>query len=86
MINEGALQKTMQYVEVGKQQGASPRSRRRPRAREARSSRHGWFYRPTVFAGVKPGSRLAQEEIFGPVLAVMRVRRRSTRRSGSTTT
>ena len=33
----------------------------------------GWFYRPTVFAGVKPGSRLEQEEIFGPVLAVIRV-------------
>ena len=33
----------------------------------------GWFYRPTIFAGVKPGSRLEQEEIFGPVLSVIRV-------------
>ena len=33
----------------------------------------GWFYRPTVFAGVQAGSRLEQEEIFGPVLSVIRV-------------
>jgi len=35
---------------------------------------HGWFHQPTVFAGVKPGSRLEQEEVFGPVLAVVRFR------------
>jgi acyl-CoA reductase-like NAD-dependent aldehyde dehydrogenase len=35
--------------------------------------KEGWFYRPTVFAGVKPGSRLEQEEIFGPVLSVIKV-------------
>jgi aldehyde dehydrogenase (NAD+) len=33
----------------------------------------GWFYRPTVLAGVKPGMRVEQEEIFGPVLSVIRV-------------
>jgi RHH-type proline utilization regulon transcriptional repressor/proline dehydrogenase/delta 1-pyrroline-5-carboxylate dehydrogenase len=33
---------------------------------------HGWFVGPTVVADVKPGSRLARDEIFGPVLAVMR--------------
>ena len=33
----------------------------------------GWFYRPTIFAGVRPRSRLEQEEIFGPVLSVIRV-------------
>ena len=33
----------------------------------------GWFYQPTIFAGVKPGSRMEQEEIFGPVLSVIRV-------------
>ena len=32
-----------------------------------------WFYQPTIFAGVKAGSRLEQEEIFGPVLSVIRV-------------
>ncbi|MDX2193158.1 MAG: aldehyde dehydrogenase family protein [Gemmatimonadales bacterium] len=34
---------------------------------------HGWFYRPTVIAGVPAGHRLEQEEIFGPVLSVIRV-------------
>src|SRR2546425_3971424 len=33
----------------------------------------GWFYQPTVFAGVKPGMRVEQEEIFGPALAVIKV-------------
>jgi betaine-aldehyde dehydrogenase len=32
---------------------------------------HGWFVRPTVFAGVDPGAAIAQEEIFGPVVSVM---------------
>jgi acyl-CoA reductase-like NAD-dependent aldehyde dehydrogenase len=31
----------------------------------------GWFVEPTVFAGVEPGMRIAQEEIFGPVVAVL---------------
>ena len=33
----------------------------------------GWFYKPTVFDEVKPGMRIAQEEIFGPVLSVLAV-------------
>jgi len=70
MINEGALQTTMSYVEIGKKEGASVEvGGRRPGGEKLG---HGWFYRPTVFAGVKPGSRLEQEEIFGPVLAVSR--------------
>lgn len=36
--------------------------------------RQGYFIRPTVYADVKPDARLAQEEIFGPVLAVIRAR------------
>ncbi|HEY7813497.1 MAG TPA: aldehyde dehydrogenase family protein, partial [Nakamurella sp.] len=33
--------------------------------------RPGYFYQPTVFAEVDPGMRIAQEEIFGPVLSVL---------------
>jgi len=33
----------------------------------------GWFYQPTIFTGIRPGSRLEQEEIFGPVLSVISV-------------
>ena len=35
---------------------------------------HGWFVRPTLFAGVDQNSRIAQEEIFGPVLSVLAYR------------
>ncbi|MCO8269096.1 aldehyde dehydrogenase family protein [Actinoplanes sp. TRM 88003] len=31
----------------------------------------GWFVRPTVFAGVKPSDRIAQEEVFGPVMSIL---------------
>jgi aldehyde dehydrogenase (NAD+) len=35
---------------------------------------HGWFFEPTIFTRVKPRMRIAQEEIFGPVLSVIRVK------------
>jgi aldehyde dehydrogenase (NAD+) len=70
LINEAALRNTMRYVEVAVDEGAELVTGGR-RARGARLSR-GWFHQPTVFAGVKPGSRLEQEEVFGPVLAVLR--------------
>ncbi len=71
MINEGALKNTANYVEIGVNEGAELATGGR-RATGARLS-HGWFFKPTVFAGVKAGSRLEQEEIFGPVLAVVRI-------------
>ena len=43
------------------------------RVKEARPG-SGWFVEPTIFADVSPDSRLAREEIFGPVLSVMRAR------------
>src|SRR5436189_6039442 len=42
-------------------------------ARPAKMS-NGSFFQPTIFTNVKPGSRLEQEEIFGPVLSVIRVK------------
>jgi aldehyde dehydrogenase (NAD+) len=71
MINEAALKNTMRYVEVAKQEGDELVTGGK-RARGAKLA-HGWFHQPTVFAGVKPKSRLEQEEVFGPVLAVIRV-------------
>ena len=59
------------YVEIGKGEGASVvTGGRRPGSKRLEC---GWFYEPTVFAGVKPGMRVEQEEIFGPVLSVIRV-------------
>ena len=71
MINEAALKNTMSYVRVATDEGAELVTGGK-RARGARLA-HGWFHQPTVFAGVKPRSRLEQEEVFGPVLAVIRV-------------
>ena len=71
LIHEEAVQKVERYVEVGLGEGARLVTGGR-RAREGALAR-GHFFTPTIFAGVKPGSRLEQEEIFGPLLSVIRV-------------
>jgi aldehyde dehydrogenase (NAD+) len=71
LIHEAARQKVERYVEIGRKEGAELVT---GGARPAGASMgEGYFYQPTVFAGVKPRSRLEQEEIFGPVLSVIRV-------------
>jgi aldehyde dehydrogenase (NAD+) len=61
------LAKTQSYIALGKQEGAQLiTGGGRPRGFD-----RGYFIEPTVFAGVDNRSRLAQEEIFGPVLAVI---------------
>jgi aldehyde dehydrogenase (NAD+) len=71
LIREASRQKVESYVAVGKQEGAEVLTGGgRP---EGRAVASGWFYRPTVLGGVRPGHRVEQEEIFGPVLAVIRV-------------
>ncbi len=70
LIHEASREKVEGYVEVGREEGAElVIGGRAPGGRLA----DGWFYRPTIFAGVRPRSRLEQEEIFGPVLSVIRV-------------
>ena len=70
LIHEAARDKVERYVEIGREEGLElVTGGERPRG--ATLSR-GWFYKPTVFAGVRPKSRLATEEIFGPVLSVIR--------------
>jgi len=71
LIHEAAREKVERYVRIGQEEGAelvtggkTPNGTRLGK---------GWFYQPTVFAGVQPRSRLEQEEIFGPVLSVIRV-------------
>ncbi len=72
LIHEAARDKVEQYVAIARQEGLElVTGGKRPRSpRLAR----GWFYRPTVVAGATAGSRLAREEIFGPVLTVLRIR------------
>jgi aldehyde dehydrogenase (NAD+) len=71
LIHAAARQKVEEYVEIGRQSGAElVTGGARPRG--ARLA-NGWFFQPTIFAGVRAGDRLEQEEIFGPVLSVIRV-------------
>jgi alpha-ketoglutaric semialdehyde dehydrogenase len=59
------------YVGIGEEQGAElVTGGSRPRGSRLGD---GFFFKPTIFAGVKPRTRLEQEEIFGPVLSVVRV-------------
>jgi aldehyde dehydrogenase (NAD+) len=71
LIHQTAREKVEQYVEIGLGEGARLLTGgKQPGG--ARTSK-GFFFQPTVFAGVRPGSRLEQEEVFGPVLSVIKV-------------
>ncbi len=72
LIHEAAREKVERYVGIGQEEGAELVTGGERAGSRGKLGR-GWFYRPTVFAGVKAGSRLEQEEIFGPVLSVIRV-------------
>ena len=66
------------YLDIGGAEGATLRRRRgRPRRRRLDD---GYFVRPTVFTDVDPDVAAGREEVFGPVLAFLRVRLTSTRR------
>lgn len=71
VINEGARAKIHEYVEIGKNEGARLVVGGEP-ANDGDLAK-GWFYKPTVFGEVQPGMRIEQEEIFGPVLSVIKV-------------
>ncbi len=64
VVDENAMQKITGYIEIGKHEGRLV----------AGGGHHGpgYFIEPTVFADVDPHARIAQEEIFGPVLAVIK--------------
>ncbi|HEY0077313.1 MAG TPA: L-glutamate gamma-semialdehyde dehydrogenase [Pyrinomonadaceae bacterium] len=68
VINQKAFKTITQYIEWGQQQGG------RVVAGGGSDGEQGYFIEPTVIADVKPGDRIEQEEIFGPVLAVIRAR------------
>ena len=70
VINEGSMKSILEYIEVGQKQGG----RLLTGGKRDSSAGEGWFVQPTVIADVKPGDRIEQEEIFGPVLAVIKSR------------
>jgi aldehyde dehydrogenase (NAD+) len=68
-INKAQLETDLQYIEIGQNEGAKMLcgGHRLDRG----EYQHGWFVEPTVFADVDPKMRIAQEEIFGPVVSVI---------------
>src|SRR5437868_5422329 len=71
VINRAALEKIDSYSRIGRDEGARLLTGGEP-ATEGELEK-GFYYRPTVFAEVDPQMRVAQEEIFGPTTALIRV-------------
>ena len=69
VINEGSMNDILRYIEIGKKEGRLITGGGR-----ATSAGDGYFIQPTVIADIQPKSTLEQEEIFGPVLAVIKSR------------
>lgn len=72
LINQQAMEKVHRYVQIGQSEGAELVIGGGPAQDDQLSSGH--FYLPTLFAGVTAEMRVAQEEIFGPVLAMIKVK------------
>jgi aldehyde dehydrogenase (NAD+) len=72
LINEQQLKTVESYVGIGKSEGAEVRL---GGGRESNGGNAaGWFFKPTILTGVTPAMRVAKEEIFGPVLAILKVK------------
>jgi len=70
-VDESQMQKVLEYIEIGKAEGAELLCGGARAVAGALSK--GFFVQPTVFDRVRPNMRVAREEIFGPVLSVIRV-------------
>jgi 1-pyrroline-5-carboxylate dehydrogenase len=66
VVNERAYKKILEYIEIGKREAKLV-------AGGTKAAKEGYYIAPTVFADVAAGSTLEQEEIFGPVLALVPV-------------
>ena len=70
LINAGAVDKVASYAELGRRDAELVTGGGRA---TGPGLEHGHFFEPTIATGVKPMDRLGQEEIFGPLLSVIRV-------------
>ncbi len=69
VINEKAMKSILNYIEIGKKEGRLIHG-----GGPAKEAGEGYYIQPTVIVDVPPTARIAQEEIFGPVLAVIKAR------------
>ncbi|HEV2802990.1 MAG TPA: aldehyde dehydrogenase family protein [Pyrinomonadaceae bacterium] len=70
LVDGKAFKTVLSYIDIGREDGASLVAG--GGIAEGPGLRKGYFVKPTVFVGVTPDMRIAREEIFGPVLSVMR--------------
>ncbi|HLY17866.1 MAG TPA: aldehyde dehydrogenase family protein [Bryobacteraceae bacterium] len=71
-VDQAQMDTVLRYIEIGRGEAGAPRVGGR-RLTEGDLA-HGYFVEPAIFADVTPEMTIAREEIFGPVLAVMRAR------------
>ena len=72
VVNEQQIQTVEKYVKIGKEEGAKVMA---GGVREtAKGCEKGYFFKPTILGDVLPTMRVAKEEIFGPVLSVIKVK------------
>ena len=67
VVNKAALESMLEYIETGKKEGRLIAGGHAPETADG-----GFFLEPTVFADIAPDAVIAQEEIFGPVLAIIK--------------
>jgi aldehyde dehydrogenase (NAD+) len=73
VINEDAVEKILEYIEIGRREDKAKLVCGGHRAGKG-DLKYGYFIEPTVFSEVAPQMRIAQEEIFGPVVSVLECR------------
>ncbi|MDM7922127.1 MAG: aldehyde dehydrogenase family protein [Pyrinomonadaceae bacterium] len=71
-VDEGQFKTVLKYIDIGREDGAELLCG--GKRAEGDGLENGWFVEPTVFDRVTTDMRIAQEEIFGPVLSVIRVK------------
>lgn len=69
VVSASAYKSIMEYIEIGKKEGKLIAG-----GKESALAKDGYFIEPTVFADIDPQARIAQEEIFGPVLAIIKAK------------
>jgi 1-pyrroline-5-carboxylate dehydrogenase len=67
VVNESAMKSILEYIAVGKKEGRLING-----GHVIETAEKGYFLAPTVIADIAPDARISQEEIFGPVLAIIR--------------
>jgi 1-pyrroline-5-carboxylate dehydrogenase len=67
VVNEGAMNSVLNYIDIGKTEGRLVTGGKRAKG-------DGYYLEPTVIADVAPKAKLSQEEIFGPLLVVIKAR------------